>query len=129
MGMKGNASTFPVGKELRLLCALHDVELDVVWRPRSDPHQQVADAYCKVQDSSDWSLHPAVYAQLLLEPLLAGRVPALEVFASSANSKVEGAFYSMYLCPESRGTDAMLHPWATLIGASCWSTSMAHSTA
>ncbi len=34
MGMKGNASTFPVVKEFRLLCASRDVELEVVWRPR-----------------------------------------------------------------------------------------------
>ena len=30
MGMKGNASTFPVVKELRLLCAQWDIEVDVV---------------------------------------------------------------------------------------------------
>ena len=41
MRMKGNASTFPVVKELRLLCAAEDVEIDVVWKPREHANQQV----------------------------------------------------------------------------------------
>lgn len=115
MGMKGNASTSPVVKELRLLCALHDVELDVVWSPRSDLHQQIADAYSKVQDGSDWSLHPAMYAQLLLKPVLQGRVPALDVFASSANSNAEGAFYSKYLwVPRVQRSRHHATPWGSL---------------
>lgn len=31
MGLKGNMSTFPLVKELRLLCAREDIELEVVW--------------------------------------------------------------------------------------------------
>lgn len=56
--MKGNASTFPVVKELRLLAAAQDV----VWKLRGDPNQQVADAWSKVQDGTDWALNTAVYA-------------------------------------------------------------------
>lgn len=57
MGMKGNASTFPVVKELCLLCANHDVELDVNWAPRGTPNQQIAGAW---SNSSDWSLNQDV---------------------------------------------------------------------
>ena len=32
MHMKGHASPSPVVKELRLLCAAEDVEIDVVWK-------------------------------------------------------------------------------------------------
>ena len=60
MGRKGNASTFPVVKEVRLLCANHDVELDVNWAPRGTPNQQIAGAWSKVRDSSDWSLNQDV---------------------------------------------------------------------
>ena len=42
MRMKGNASTFPVVKELRLLCAAEDVEIDVVWKSRKHANQQVS---------------------------------------------------------------------------------------
>ncbi len=42
MRMKGNASTFPVVKELRLLCAAEDVEIDVVWKSREHANQQVS---------------------------------------------------------------------------------------
>lgn len=87
--MKGVTSTYSVVK-LRLLCAVHDVDLGVVWQPRSDPHQHIADTCCKVQEKSDGSLHQAVYAQPVLEPVLVGRDSALHVFASSADSKVEG---------------------------------------
>lgn len=51
MGMKGNASTFPVVKELRLLCAQWDIAVDVVWRPREDDNQQMADFWSEVQDN------------------------------------------------------------------------------
>lgn len=42
MGMKGNPRTFPVVRDLRLLCARKDIELEVVWKPREDPHQQAS---------------------------------------------------------------------------------------
>ena len=112
MGMKGNPSTFPVVKELRLLCAAHDVDLDVVWKPRGDPNQQLADTWSKVEDSADWSLNQAVYDQLITEPVLGGRIPAMDVFASSSNTKVPGSFYSRFLCPGTKGVDAMLQPWS-----------------
>jgi hypothetical protein len=60
-----------------LLCARQDTVLEVVWKPRTEPYEQIADAWCKVQDKSDWSLHPAVFAQLLKVPVLAGRMPAM----------------------------------------------------
>ena len=101
MGMKGNASTFSTVKELHLLAAAHDIELDAIWKPRTNIHQQVADAWSKVPDSSDWALHPQVYDQLAQDPILQGRMPTLDVFASSANTKVPDAFYSQYICPAS----------------------------
>lgn len=50
--MRGNLATFSVVKELRLMCAKHDIELDIVWRPREDEHQCIADHWSKVQDDS-----------------------------------------------------------------------------
>ncbi len=71
MGMKGNAATFPVVKQLLLLCAQWDVELETVWKPRSDAHQQIADFWSKIEDSSDFNLHSQVYDELFSDPLLA----------------------------------------------------------
>lgn len=94
------------GQGVRLLCTVHDMELDVVWRPRNDhdPQQQLVEAYSKVQDRSDWLLHryPPVYAQLLPNPIV-GHDPNLDLFANSANSKVEGVLYSKYLRPGLQG--------------------------
>ena len=42
MGMKGNASTFPGVKELRLVRAAEDMEIHVVWNPRAHADQQVS---------------------------------------------------------------------------------------
>ena len=39
MGMKGNEATFPVVKQLLLLCAQWDVELETEWKPRNDLSQ------------------------------------------------------------------------------------------
>ena len=91
MGMKGNHSTFPVVKELRLLCAEHDVELDATWRPRTDPHQQIPDPWSTVKDQSDWSLHPAVYEQLIKDPVLSGRT-MYETFVLSFSGVCWGCF-------------------------------------
>ena len=88
MGIKDNTCTFPVVKELRLLCATPDVEPDVVWKPGSDTHQQVAHAYSKVLDKAQWCLHPLVYEALLRDPVLAGCTPAMDIFASSCNIKL-----------------------------------------
>ena len=111
MGMKGNVNTFPVVKELLLLCAQYDVELETVWKPRTDDHQVVADYWSKVLDTSDYRLNDQVYKSLLSDPLLAGHLPVLDAFASSTNTKVPGAFYSKFYCPGSKGVDAMIHPW------------------
>lgn len=74
--------------------------------------QQVADAWSKVEDNSEWILNQEVYEELIRDQVLRGRRPALDVFASSATTKVLEAFYSMYMCPGSKGIDAMVHPWA-----------------
>jgi len=48
---------------------------------------------------------------LIRDPVLQGRKPALDVFASSTTTKVPKAFYSKYLCPGTKGVDAMVQPW------------------
>ena len=117
MGMKGNDSTFPVVKELLLLCAQHDVELETVWRPRDDAHQQIADFWSKVEDTSDYRLNDSVYNLLISDPILQGHTPVLDAFANSTNTKVPEAFYSRFYCPGSKGIDALLHPWTAAEGS------------
>ena len=111
MGTKGNESTFPVVKQLRMLCAEWDVELDVVWKPKENARQKVADFWSKVVDNSEWVLHQQVYDMLIVNPVLQGRKPVLDVFASDSTTKVPGAFFSKYLCPDTSGVDAWNHSW------------------
>ena len=144
MHMKGHAFPSPVVKELRLLCAAEDVEIDVVWKlsnqqvsvlrnnsllntgksacasvlewfrmhaNKSSVCAQVADQWSKVEDNSEWVLHEEVFQELIQDPALQGRKPALDVFASSITTKVPEAFYSRYFCPETKGVDAMVQPW------------------
>ncbi len=73
---------------------------------------QVADAWSKVEDNSEWLLHEEVYQELIQDEVLEGRRPALDVFASNTTTKVSGAFYSKFMCPGTKGVDAMVHPWA-----------------
>eukprot|EP00798_Chlamydomonas_sp_ICE-L_P004828 gene4828-biopygen15138 len=111
MGMKGEPGTVPLVKDFRLMCDKLGVELDVVWRRRNHPEQQVADDLSKVEDKEDWSLHQGVYLNVLEHPCLQGRRPTLDVFASGANTKVQGAYYSNYLGVGCLGVDAFQHPW------------------
>ena len=94
------------------MCAEHDIEIDVVWRPREDEHQQIADYWSKVKDDSAWELNPKAYAILISQPVLSGRTPTLDVFASSVTTKVLSSFYSKYLDVDSKGVDAFVQPWA-----------------
>ena len=111
MGMKGNATTFPVVRQLRLLCAENDIELDVVWRPREEEHQRVADMWSKLVDNSEWVLKQSVYDMLSTHEVLQGRKPELDVFASSTTTKVPGSFFSKFLCPDSLGVNAWDQRW------------------
>lgn len=47
--------------------------------------------------------------------LLAARAPTLDVFASSATTKVPGSFYSKYLDIGSKGVDAFEQRWDTCL--------------
>eukprot|EP00798_Chlamydomonas_sp_ICE-L_P011113 gene11113-biopygen12570 len=97
MGMKGGSGTIPLVKDIRSLCNTLGVELDVVWRRRNHPEQQVADHLSKVEDEEDWSLHQGVYLKVLEHPCLQGRRPTLDVFASGSNTKVEKRKGSKFL--------------------------------
>ena len=112
MGMKGNEATFPVVKEVRLMCAREDIELDVVWMPREDSNQQVADHWSKVEDNSAWVLHPRAYEQLLTHPVLQGLRPTIDLFASSDTTKVPGSYYSKYFDLDTKQVDVFVQPWA-----------------
>jgi hypothetical protein len=112
MGMRGGASTFALVREIRLLAAAHDVELDLEWQPRTHPLAQQADALSKVEDACDWALHPEVYQGILGCQALGGRTPTLDAFAASHNTKVQGAYFSAHWAPGALAVDAFEQPWA-----------------
>jgi hypothetical protein len=111
MRMKGNAATFPIVKEVRLRCAELGASLDVLWRPRTDAQQVEADAWSKVEDESDWMLNQEVYERLVRHPVLQGRSPTVDVFASATNTKVAGAHFAKYWGPGCKGVDAFAQNW------------------
>lgn len=119
MGMKGNVTTSPPVKELRVLWAVlrvlfieQNIEVKVVWRPREDEHQQLADFWSKVQDNTGWSLRPAVYQESMQHKILQGLTPSLDVFGSHATAKVPQVLYSKCACLRTSGVDASIRPWA-----------------
>ncbi len=67
-------------------------------------------------DHTDVRLSDAVYQHLCAHPVLRGRTPTLDVFASHLNTKVPGRFYSLTDCPGSLGVDAFQHPWGMIGG-------------
>eukprot|EP00798_Chlamydomonas_sp_ICE-L_P001805 gene1805-biopygen14627 len=111
MGMKGNGSLFPIVKRIRLRCFQLDVELDVEWRPREHPEQQLADDHSKLVDNSDWSLQEDVYRDIVNREVLGGRKPTLDVFAHGANTRVVGAYYSKVWGIGCKGIDAFDQSW------------------
>lgn len=111
MRMKGNANTFPIVREVRLLCAALDAELQVIWRPREHALQQIADDWTKVEDESDWSVHPEVVSHILADEALRGYSLGLDVFASATNSVVPTAYFSLFLGPGCLGVDAFAQAW------------------
>ena len=48
---------------------------------------------------------------LIAHKVLQGWLPVLDVFASSTTTKVEGSFFSEYLCPGSLGVNAWDQSW------------------
>jgi hypothetical protein len=111
MGMKGGIRVFPAVKELRLLCAAHDIHLEVEWYPRERDNQRLADYWSKHEDTTEWSLHPEVVESILSHPVLDGRGVTLDVFASTHSSLVPGAFFSRFHCVGSLGVNAFHHEW------------------
>lgn len=75
------------------MCARHDIELDIVWRPREDEHQRIADHWSKVQDDAAWALQQAAYDMLIAQKVLEGILPTQDIFASSTTTKGPGSFY------------------------------------
>ncbi|BDA41870.1 hypothetical protein COCOBI_02-6650 [Coccomyxa sp. Obi] len=110
--MGGNERIFLEVKRLWNQAAALDISLEVAWRSRWDPQQQLADSLEKQYDDSDWQLHDHSYQWLLGRQELDGRTPTLDVFAAEHNTKLPGAFYSRWDYLGSLGVNAFRHPWA-----------------
>ncbi|EFJ44811.1 hypothetical protein VOLCADRAFT_118635 [Volvox carteri f. nagariensis] len=97
--MKGQGPCLQRVDELYMKCAEWDLEVQLVWHPRSEQQQQYADTLSKFEDSSQWCLDDAVFASLWAEPCLQGSRPTVDVFADEFSTKVPGRFFARYWSP------------------------------
>ncbi len=70
---------------------------------KSNACLQVADQWSKVEDNSEWVLHEEVLQELIWDPVLHGRKPALDAFASSTTTKVPRPSTPNIYAQEQRG--------------------------
>lgn len=93
-------------------CLRHAIELEVTWIPREQ--NQVADLISKVIDCDDWSINPALFAQLdsMWGPHLVDR------FADQHNSHLP-MFNSRAYCPGSGGVNAFCYDWSGVVNWCC----------
>lgn len=66
-GQKGTPSVYAEVRLLLEFCKQRDIELEVVWYPRSNPAQQYADDLSKQPDPSQWRLSEPAYALICSE--------------------------------------------------------------
>lgn len=85
------------------------ITLTATWVPREQNAR--ADALSKVQDTSDWMLHPRRFAQLSAQwgPF------EVDLFASHTNHQVP-TYFSRFHTPDTAGVDAFGQWW----GRACW---------
>lgn len=92
------------------LAAELDCDVSTAWAPRETANQVEADRLSKLRDDGDWVLLAGVGAGILAHPLLGGRQPTLDPFASSL-SKMAPCGYTKAGCPGSNGVDGMRRSW------------------
>ena len=73
LGMKGKGMCLQRVDELYQLCAAADLEVQLVWYPRTEQLKQLADALSKYEDGSQWCLDDKVYRRLWTEGCLEGK--------------------------------------------------------
>ncbi len=91
-----------IAKQLFWFCLEHRIVLHINWVPRE--LNQLANDASKLLDSSDWQLHPEMFA------FLDGRwgPHSVDLFASSKNAHC-ARYFSRYWCLGSQGVDAFSH--------------------
>ncbi|BDA41867.1 hypothetical protein COCOBI_02-6620 [Coccomyxa sp. Obi] len=120
--MGGNPRLQGTVKQIWELAFEMDIGLEVRWHSRWEANQVLADQLEKQEDSSDWVMPYATLAEVLSNAACAGRSFTLDVFASDTNTRVQGRFYSKWLCKGTLGVDAFVQPWVTIRGQRqfCW---------
>ncbi len=119
MGMRGTPPCLRAVAWVYRLCAQYNMEVEMVWAPRSILAQQQAVALSKYEDTSHWVLNPEVYDSICMAPCLGGgagkwqRKPTLDGFADAELTKVPGHFFSRYWCAGTAGLEALAQSWGS----------------
>lgn len=91
--------------------------LDVVWRPRTHPQQQVADRLSKMEDAQDWSVLPE--GVFFVCQIFGCGLPTVDPFAA-VSTAVARIFYTRHFCMGAAGVDGLTHPWPSGPGELVW---------
>ncbi|TRY74673.1 hypothetical protein TCAL_11252, partial [Tigriopus californicus] len=96
-------SIYNYAKELR-------IDLNVIWRPRSDPRLKLADDFSRAIDSEDYGIDNTSFQHL---QKLAGRSFDFDLFATDHNFRTAN-FASILASNKALFRDAFTHSWENL---------------
>ena len=60
--------------------------------PWEAEQQQIADFWSKVEDNSQWELHPELFAAVVARGCQQGRAPTVDCFADAVTKKLEVSY-------------------------------------
>ena len=116
-GQAGNPVVYPYVRQLWERCKQLDFELEVVWYPREEGGQQIADALSKLPDNTQWRLGRRVMDQLAswasaleLDGSPCGRRFSVDLFADDHTHQAP-MFFSRHYCPGTSGINAFSQRW------------------
>ena len=77
---RGQVGTLDIVKQSYELAAVHDVDLEFIWKPRTTAELQPADMLSRTVDTTDFALHNKLFERLCKE----WGFPTAHVFAGQA---------------------------------------------
>ena len=109
--MMGKGETLAMVKDLYMLAAEYDVDLDFVWKPRTFAEIMKVDALSRIVDTSDFALTNKEFLRVCK---LWG-FPTGDVFAGAAHGFYKASrYFTLYYTPKTLVVNAMHQDWHRL---------------